>query len=323
VQEQACRRRLSARESAWPGLQLASVRGHGSASPFPVAATTCTRRAIAPHCAPSQCTAPLFSAPLLFPLSSPRTPSQEHRLELGKDLDLGWYVASGVVAFDLQRRSVKWSQVGGCVHGCVCVCACLCVPVHVRVCGKGGRADAAVGAQARALLQGYGAWRLLRGGPMRADSLLLRPRCPLCRSTWTCPPTSPPSRPTPTQVRTAVCLCGSVGVWLCACTCGDVAVRQPCGCAVQTAPARLPADHEQHILKSLHWWPPACPAAPTLADIDNDGKLEVMLGTSMVSRVEGRCWLGCWSAGWAALLAGLLLAGQPLAGLGCRWLGCR
>ncbi len=36
--------------------------------------------------------------------------SQEHRLELGKDVDLGQYVASGVVVFDLHRRSVKWSQ---------------------------------------------------------------------------------------------------------------------------------------------------------------------------------------------------------------------
>jgi len=37
---------------------------------------------------------------------------QDHRLELGKDVDLGSYVASGVVVFDLHRRTVKWSQVG-------------------------------------------------------------------------------------------------------------------------------------------------------------------------------------------------------------------
>ncbi|EFN59749.1 hypothetical protein CHLNCDRAFT_133372 [Chlorella variabilis] len=38
------------------------------------------------------------------------TTCSEHRLELGKDVELGLYVASGVVVFDLHRRSVKWSQ---------------------------------------------------------------------------------------------------------------------------------------------------------------------------------------------------------------------
>lgn len=32
-------------------------------------------------------------------------------MELGTDLDIGKYVASGVVAFDLHRRTIKWSQV--------------------------------------------------------------------------------------------------------------------------------------------------------------------------------------------------------------------
>ena len=32
-------------------------------------------------------------------------------MELGTDLDIGQYVASGVVAFDLHRRTIKWSQV--------------------------------------------------------------------------------------------------------------------------------------------------------------------------------------------------------------------
>ncbi len=36
---------------------------------------------------------------------------QENRMELGSDLDIGLYVASGVVAFDLHRRTIKWSQV--------------------------------------------------------------------------------------------------------------------------------------------------------------------------------------------------------------------
>ena len=60
---------------------------------------------------------------------------QEHRLELGKDLDLGWYVASGVVVFDLQRRSVKWSQVRAPV--------CVWEAGQGRV-GRDGRAAAAV-----------------------------------------------------------------------------------------------------------------------------------------------------------------------------------
>lgn len=34
-------------------------------------------------------------------------------MELGVDLDIGQYVASGVVAFDLHRRTIKWSQVRG------------------------------------------------------------------------------------------------------------------------------------------------------------------------------------------------------------------
>lgn len=33
----------------------------------------------------------------------------EHRDELPKDLDLSMYVASGVVVYDLVRRTVKWS----------------------------------------------------------------------------------------------------------------------------------------------------------------------------------------------------------------------
>jgi hypothetical protein len=36
--------------------------------------------------------------------------SEEHRAELPADLDLSLYVASGVVAFDLARRSVKWTR---------------------------------------------------------------------------------------------------------------------------------------------------------------------------------------------------------------------
>lgn len=35
---------------------------------------------------------------------------EENRMELGVDLDIGQYVASGVVAFDLHRRTIKWSQ---------------------------------------------------------------------------------------------------------------------------------------------------------------------------------------------------------------------
>lgn len=34
-------------------------------------------------------------------------------MELGKDIELGKYVASGLVVFDLRRRTLKWSQVRG------------------------------------------------------------------------------------------------------------------------------------------------------------------------------------------------------------------
>ena len=37
------------------------------------------------------------------------TAAAEHRGELPKDLDLSMYVASGVVVYDLVRRSLKWS----------------------------------------------------------------------------------------------------------------------------------------------------------------------------------------------------------------------
>ncbi len=44
---------------------------------------------------------------------TPTLPLQEHRMELGKDVELGMYVASGIVVFDLHRKTIKWSQVCG------------------------------------------------------------------------------------------------------------------------------------------------------------------------------------------------------------------
>lgn len=35
---------------------------------------------------------------------------QKHKRELGADVDLGGYVAAGVVAFDLRTRAVRWQQ---------------------------------------------------------------------------------------------------------------------------------------------------------------------------------------------------------------------
>lgn len=51
-------------------------------------------------CTISHCTAP-----------QPNPPGQDHLADLGRDVDIGKYVASGIVVFDLHRRYIKWSQV--------------------------------------------------------------------------------------------------------------------------------------------------------------------------------------------------------------------
>ena len=166
------------------------------------------------------------------------------------------------------------------------------MPVGVSVCGwqggKGWRCCGSKSACTIASLRDWGASAGRCNAVAQAEFPLLLPAVPCCAllrplcSTWTCPPTSPPSRPTPTQVRIAACLCGCAAV---------------CGC-VDALPRLHPrAHHEQHALKKVSIAGPL-PAAPTLADLDNDGKLEVMLGTSMVSRVG---LLAGWAAaGWAA-----------------------
>ena len=42
---------------------------------------------------------------------------QDRRAELGVDVELGQYVASGVVVFDLHRKVIKWSQVRVAARG--------------------------------------------------------------------------------------------------------------------------------------------------------------------------------------------------------------
>lgn len=101
----------------------------------------------------------------------PRRCPQEHRHELGKDVDLGQYVASGLVVFDLHRRSVKWSQVRRLTR---------CVRGSAVRCGQYRRQPCA---------------RLCL---CRTSLLLCLPSCPLLCSTWTCRPTSQSSRRTPT-----------------------------------------------------------------------------------------------------------------------------
>ncbi len=40
----------------------------------------------------------------------PHPAPQAHRADLGKDVDISKYVASGVVVYDLHSRIIKWSQ---------------------------------------------------------------------------------------------------------------------------------------------------------------------------------------------------------------------
>lgn len=129
-------------------------------------------------------------------------------MELGVDLDIGQYVASGVVAFDLHRRTIKWSQV------------------------RGDEAPWGLAGRRRNAACGVG-------------------------SGW-CDRQLPPLR------------------WL-----------PPCPQIVC-----LPSVFEQHQISLQHLdlstdytsFKAYAYSPPTLADIDGDGKLEVILGTSMVSR---------------------------------------
>lgn len=125
-------------------------------------------------------------------------------MELGPDLDIGQYVASGVVVFDLHRRTIKWSQVGR---------------------------------------EGWGS-----GGTLGL------PRC-----AWREGQTSPATR------RVAL-LCGLA----------TGAARHNVRNGASFPPQHLDLSSDYTSFKAYAY------SEPTLADIDGDGKLEVILGTSMV-----------------------------------------